>query len=118
MDRNELAAGFMSSFLHPMIFTEADRLSAIDKAYMLADDFLKRAQYESSKISKAKELEHIYSGDVYIDDLTKELQRLYISLGAGKTIANKGQVLRLVERFTVPPGVEPDGNETQNNDVG
>jgi hypothetical protein len=145
MERNELAARFLPSFIYPTTSNEQDRTLALDKAYQMADAYLERAKREPNTMlvalsfetegiisgcchpmgkvefpaGKQEQPEHVYSGDVYIDGLMEELRHLYIGLDASeKTITNKGQVLRLVERFTVPPGAERDGNDHQTNNVG
>jgi hypothetical protein len=144
MERNELAARFLPSFLYPTTSGDQDRTLALDKAYQMADAYLERAKKEPSTmlvefmyappslfncqdcqsveevtIAEQEQPEHEYSGDVYIDELVAELRHCYISLDPRKkSVTNKGHVLRLVERFTVPPGAELNGNDPQTNNVG
>lgn len=145
MERNELAARFLPSFIYPTTSNRQDRTLALDKAYKMADAFLERANQEPNTmlltfvdipsicscncqsenggtIGEQEHSEHVYSGDVYVDALIDELRRLYVGRGpapdADERIVNKGQVLRLVERFTVPPGAELNGKSTQDNDAG
>lgn len=111
MDRQELAASLLPSFLHPHVTTQDDRSRAVEKAYQAADAFLAHHAGDALVIYNRHD-------PVYLDLFLKEVQRGYLNVveADGKLTIPVHDILRAIQVCRVPTGEQSsDDNPSKAN---